>query len=184
MTLLLLGVLIWCAAHLFKRVLPAARLGMGDKARGPVALAILISVVLMVIGYRMADIIPAYTPIAGMGHANNLLMLLSVFFFGITPSKGVLADKIRHPMLWGVVVWAGAHLLTNGDVASLILFGGLGAWAVGAMILINRAGPWDRPPQGSLKGDGKNLVITAVIYGVAIGIHLLLGHSPFLGTYA
>ncbi|MEC8197249.1 MAG: NnrU family protein, partial [Pseudomonadota bacterium] len=48
MTLLVLGVVLWAAAHLFKRVLPDVRAGMGDKGRGPVALALLASVVLMI----------------------------------------------------------------------------------------------------------------------------------------
>ncbi len=182
--ILSLGLALWMLPHLFKRLMPARRAALGDKARGPVALAVLGGVILMVIGYRMADFIPVYTPIPGIGHLNNLLMLFSVYCFGIAPTKGLLANRIRHPMLTGVVIFAGAHLLVNGDVASLILFGGLGLWALLEMALINRTtGAWVRPPAGSFVGDLKNIVGTLIIYGVAVGIHALLGHSPFLGTY-
>lgn len=184
MILLILGVFLWIAVHSFKRLSPARRAAMGDKGKGPIALLILLSVVLMVIGYRRAWVDNLYDPIAGMGHLNNLLMLISIYLFGVTPAKSVLADKIRHPMLWGVVVWAVAHLLVNGDWASVILFGGMIFWAVSSMALINKAeGPWQRPAPGAIKGDIRNLVITLVIYGVIVGIHFWLGHPTFAGTY-
>ena len=184
MTLLMLGLILCVSAHLFKRLAPDARARMGAKGRGPIALAIFISVVLMVLGYRMAEIAPVYTPVPGIGHLNNLLMLFAVFCFGLGASKGLLVDKIRHPMLTGMVIFAAAHLLVNGDVASLILFGGLGLWALIEMVLINRAtGVWQRPAPGTIKGDIKNVVITLVIVGVVTSIHVMLGHNPFLGTY-
>lgn len=184
MTLLILGVLLWSAAHLFKRLAPAARARMGDPAKGMVALALAVSVVLMVIGYRGAEFLPVYTPLPGMGHLNNTLMLVSIFLFGVGGTKGTLYPKMRHPMLTGMILWSVAHLLVNGDVASLVLFGGLGLWAVVSILLINAAGPWVRPTDGrGLKGDAMNLVGTLVIYGLIAGIHIWLGHNPFLGTY-
>jgi len=184
MTLLILGLFLWFAAHFFKRLAPDVRTRMGNKAKGPIALTILLSVVLMILGYRMAAITPVYTPLPGIGHLNNLLMLLALFSFGMSAGKGLLADKLRHPMLLGMVIFATAHLLVNGDMASVILFGGLGLWAILEMIVINRTtGEWDRPAPGSLKGDIKNLIITLVLFGIITGIHIWLGHNPFLGTY-
>lgn len=185
MILLILGVLLWSFAHLFKRLAPAARARMGDPGKGAVALALVVSIVLMVIGYRGAEFLPIYTPLPGMGHLNNTLMLVSIFLFGVGGTKGTLYPKLRHPMLTGMILWSVAHLLVNGDVASLVLFGGLGLWAVVSILLINGAGPWVRPTDGrGLKGDAMNLVGTLVIYGLIAGIHIWLGHNPFLGTYA
>lgn len=184
MTLLILGVLLWSAAHLFKRIAPTARAQMGDPGKGLVALALVVSIVLMVIGYRGAAFLPVYTPLPGMGHLNNLIMLVSVFLFGVGGTKGTLYPKMRHPMLTGMILWSVAHLLVNGDVASLVLFGGLGLWAVVSILVINAAGPWVRPTDGrGLKGDAMNLVGTLVLYGLIAGVHIWLGHNPFVGTY-
>ena len=56
------------------------------------------------------------------------------------PAIARLSARIRHPQLTGFKTWAVAHLLVNGDVASFVLFGGLLAWAVVAVILINLDG--------------------------------------------
>jgi uncharacterized membrane protein len=184
MTLLVAGLVLWWAAHLFKRIAPGARAGLGDRGKGLVALALLASVVLMVIGYRAADVVPLYAPLPGIGHLNNLAMLIAVYLFGVGGTKGTLYTRMRHPMLWGTVIWAGSHLLVNGDVASVILFGGLGVWALVAMGAINRAGPWMRPAAGrGIKGDAMNLAGTLVLYGLIAAVHVWLGHNPFMGTY-
>jgi uncharacterized membrane protein len=184
MVFLILGVLLWWGAHLFKRLAPGTRAGMGDKGKGLVVLVLLVSVVLMIVGYRSADLIPVYTPLPGMGHLNNLAMLIAIFLYGVGGTKGTLYPRMRHPMLWGTVIWAASHLLVNGDLASIILFGGIGAWALVAMAAINRAGPWLHPTEGrGLRGDAMNLVGTLVIYAVLAWVHTWLGHNPFLGTY-
>ncbi|MFM2356107.1 MAG: hypothetical protein RLZZ528_1843 [Pseudomonadota bacterium] len=184
MALLVAGVLLWWAAHLFKRMAPDRRAALGERGKGPVALALLVSVVLMVLGYRWAEVSPVYQPVPGIGHLNNLLMLGSVFLFGVGGTRGTLYPRIRHPMLWGTVVWAVAHLLVNGDLASLVLFGGIGIWALVQMAAINRAGPWTPPTDGrGVKGDLMNLAGTVVLIGIIAGVHIWLGHNPFLGTY-
>ena len=184
MTLLILGLALWWAAHLFKRLAPGARANMGSAGRGAVALAVLAGVVLMVLGYRAAEFVPVYTPFPGAGHANNTLMLVSLFLFGVGGTKGTLYPHMRHPMLWGTVVWAFAHLLVNGDMASLVLFGGIGLWALVQMALINRSGPWVRPTGGrGLKGDAMNLVGALVLLAVIALVHNWLGHPVFEGSY-
>ncbi len=60
----------------------------------------------MIIGVRGADFIPLYTPLPGMGHLVNLLMLVSIFLFGAGEASGIAKTKIRHPMLTGMFVWA------------------------------------------------------------------------------
>lgn len=184
MTMLILGLILWIGAHFFKRLMPQVRARMGEKGKGPLALAMLLGLVLMVIGYRSTINQPVFTPIAGMGHLNNLLMLVAVFLLGAGAVKGRVAAMIRHPMLWGAVVWSIAHLLVNGDLSSLVLFGGIAFWALGQMFLINQAeGRWDRPAPGPWSKDAKNMVITLVIFGIIAGIHIWLGFNPFKGTY-
>ena len=183
MTLLILGLLLWWAAHLFKRAAPEARANLGDRGKGYVAIGLGAALVLMVIGYRGAEFVQVYSPLPGMGHANNTLMLISVFLFGVGGTKGTLYPRMRHPMLWGTVIWSVAHLLVNGDLASLVLFGGIGLWALVEMAVINRT-PWQRPAAGrGIKGDAMNLVGTLVLFGLIAAIHIWLGYNPFLGTY-
>ena len=181
MILLSIGVFLWWAAHLFKRITPGARARLGDPGKGLVALLLLASVVLMVIGYRGADYVEVWSPPAFLIHVNNLLMLFAFYLFGVGAAKGSLSAKIRHPQLTGFKTWAVAHLLVNGDLASLILFGGLLAWAVVSVIVINRAAPWDRPAEVSVKGDIKALIIGLVLMTVVATVHLWLGVSPFGG---
>lgn len=183
------GLVLWWSAHFLKRLAPGLRRDLdktiGVKAsKGMISLAILGSVVLMVIGFRASDFISIYTPYPGIGHLNNLLMFPALYLIGTAPSGGRLSTKIRHPMLWGLVVWAIAHLLVNGDLASIFLFGGLGVWALIQMRLINQhEGPWEVPMAGDPLQDYKLALVTAFLMIFIGGIHWLFDHNPFLGTY-
>ena len=181
MTLLILGVVLWTLAHYFKRLMPAQRAAMGEKGKGVVAIAIIVGLLMMIFGYRWAEFIHVWSPPSFLTHINNLLMLVAFFLFGMSATTGRLRGKMRHPQLAAVKVWAVAHLLVNGDLASIILFGGMLAWAVGSVILINRAGPWDRPATGDAKKDKLLIIITLVTFTGAALIHLFLGVSPFGG---
>ena len=185
MLLLVLGLALWIAAHAFKRAAPAqrgalaARLGEGP-AKGVVAAVIGVGLVLMIVGYRGAPFVPLYTPPAWTVHLNNLLMLGAVALMGMGQSKGRARSWLRHPMLTGVMVWAVAHLLVNGDLASLVLFGGLGLWAAASVAVINAGEPdWTRPAPGPVSGDIRLLAITAVVFAVIAGVHAWLGYWPF-----
>lgn len=190
MTLLVSGILLWALVHMFKRLAPGARARLAERLpkgadRGVIAALLALSLVLIVIGYRRAEFVPVYDPLPGMGHLNNLLMLFAVMLMGMGSSRGRMRSWLRHPMLTGVVVWGVAHLLVNGDLASLLLFGGMSLWALAEMALINRAeGPWKRPEPGPISGDVRLVVISLVLYAVIAGIHTWLGYNPFLGSYA
>jgi uncharacterized membrane protein len=178
--ILILGVALWSGAHLFKRVAPGARAAWGDRGRGAMAVAVLLSVVLMVVGYRGAAFVPLWSPPAFLVHVNNLLVLLGVYLFAASGMKTWITTRIRHPQLTGIKAWAVAHLLVNGDLASVILFGGLLAWAVASVVLINRAQPAWTPPQppGAAK-EAMAVVGTLVLFGVVALIHAWLGVYPF-----
>lgn len=180
MLLLITGLVLWIGAHLFKRLAPAQRAAMGDKGRGPVALTIIGGVVLMVIGYQMADGAVFWGRHPALVGINNLLMVLSVYLFAAAGAKTALARKMRHPMLGAVKLWALAHLLVNGDVPSFVLFGGLLAWAVVEMILINRAEPeWTPPPPAPMSKEITAVVVAAVIFVIIAWIHNYLGYPVF-----
>ncbi|MET4129190.1 NnrU family protein [Roseovarius sp. MBR-6] len=181
MTYLILGLILWTAAHLFKRVAPDLRARMGKAGKGLAAVGILAGLVLMVVGYRQAEFVNVWFPPAWTVHVNNLMMLGAVFLYGMSATKGRLRGAIRHPQLTAVKVWAVAHLLVNGDLASLILFGGLLGWAVLEVVMINRAEDWNRPKPGEAKRDILLVIITVVLFLVMTFIHNWLGVWPFPG---
>ncbi|TMV86279.1 hypothetical protein FGG78_19965 [Thioclava sp. BHET1] len=183
MILIIIGLALWVLAHLFQRLAPDLRASMGKAGRGVVALVLLLALVLLVIGYHSTPVAANLFVIPGNGHINNLLMLIAVIVFGARMSKGVLWTKIRHPMLWAVVIWAVAHILVHNDVASLVLFGGMGIWALVEMAVINASTGWTAPAPGKVKRDLVLVVIAIVMYGAITGIHQALGLNPFAGTY-
>ena len=178
--LLILGVALWWAAHLFKRVAPERRAAMGDKGRGPVAAAIGISILLMIFGFRGTDVVTVWSPPSFTIHINNLLMLIAIYMLSPAPKRGKLLQGLRHPMLLGFSLWTVAHLLVNGDLASIIMFGGLLVWALMTMQIINRAEPeWTPNTGGTLAKDAMFIVGSVVLLGVIGFVHNLLGYWPF-----
>lgn len=182
MALLVLGILLWWGGHMFKRLAPDARASLGDKGKGITALTIVAGIVLMVIGYRATDFIYVWAPPSFMVHINNLLVLIAIYMMSPAPKKGALLSGMRHPMLTGFALWAIAHLLVNGDLASIVLFGGMLLYVPVQMMLINRAEPqWTPGPKGSIAKDGMFFVASIVLLAVIGYIHGLIGPTPFPG---
>ncbi|MGI9370512.1 MAG: NnrU family protein [Ruegeria sp.] len=178
--LLILGVALWWAAHLFKRAMPERRAAMGDGGKGAVALTLVVAVLLMIFGYRTAESYdPALFPEA-LRHTNNLLVLIAIWMMSPAGKKGRILNKLRHPMLIGLSLWAIAHLFVNYDPASLILFGGLLAWALVEMVVINRSEPEWTPGEPGTYGKDAMFFVASIVLVLIIGyIHGLVGPSPF-----
>lgn len=180
--LLIVGVALWWAAHMFKRVMPERRAAMGDGGRGIVALALAVSILLMIFGYRMAPTVFVWSPPGFLVHFNNLLMLIAIYMLSPAPKRGKLLQGMRHPMLTGFALWAAAHLVVNGDWASILLFGGLLAWVPVQTAAINKAEPdWTPNTGGTVAKDAMFLAGSVVLMGVIGYIHYLLGRWPFPG---
>ena len=180
MIVLILGLALWSGVHLWKRLAPAGRASMGDKGKGIVAIGAILGIVLMVIGYRMADGAVYWGRSPAMTGINNLLMIFAVYLYAASGAKTRITRIIRHPQLTAVKVWALAHLLVNGDVPSFVLFGGLLAWAVVEVILINRANrDWTPPPVVPVKKEITAVVATVVVFIIIAAIHIWLGYNPF-----
>lgn len=177
---LIVGLALFAGGHWVKRLAPEARAAWGDKGKGILSLVMLAGVVAMVIGYRSAGLVSVWVPPAFMTHIANLLILIGFWFFALSAINGTMAARVRHKQLTGVKAWAVAHLLVNGDLASILLFGGMLGWAVVSVILINRANRvWDRPENTSVLKDVIALGVGAVLYGVVAFVHTWLGYYPF-----
>jgi uncharacterized membrane protein len=180
--ILTLGVVLWAYSHLMKRVTPNLRASLGEaKGKGVVALLTFVALGLMIWGYRGtgAETIQLWNPPAFLNHINNLLMLIAVFLVNLGYVPGLLRSKMRHPMLGAVKAWALAHLLVNGDLASVILFGGILAWAVFDMIKINKMQVWARPAAGPVIYDIGYGIASIGIFGAIAWLHTYLGYWPF-----
>lgn len=183
MTLLVLGVALWWAAHLFKRLAPGRRAALGVKGYPVVAAAILLSVLLMVLGYRDAGGTVYWGRDPMLVGINNLLMIVAFYFYAASAAQGQkiwLGTKVRHPQLTGFSIWAIAHLLVNGDTPSFILFGGLLVWAVVEIFVINaQEGPWEQPERAPAAKEVVSIIITLGVVFVVMFIHHLLGVTPW-----
>ena len=181
MLILTVGVLIWAYSHLMKRFTPGVRARLGDKGgKMVVSLLSFLAIGLMIVGYRSADVIVLWSPPASLLHVNNLLMLLAVWLLNLGQVRGVLRTRMRHPMLTGVILWAVAHLMVNGDLASVILFGGILVWAVVDMVMINRMQrEWVPPAAGPVKNDVIYAGIAVLLFGAIAYAHNWLGYWPF-----
>jgi uncharacterized membrane protein len=180
MVLLIAGVMLWSLAHLLKRLAPSLRESMGAGGRGLIAVAIVLSLGLMVMGYQQAETTHLWGRHPVAVGINNLLMLLAVYLMVVSFVKSALVNRVRHPQLSAVKAWAIAHLLVNGDTASFVLFGGLLIWAVLSVILISKAGkPALAQRPFSWGREWLSLGLSVLVFGVIAMAHKGLGYPVF-----
>ena len=180
MTLLIAGLALWCATHAFPAVAPATRAALQQKLgrqpyRGVFSLFILAALLLIVFGWKSAVPRAVYTPPMGPGLVSSVLVLAGLILFFASQFNGHLKRITRHPQMTGTLLWAIAHLMTNGDSRSLALFGTLAVWALFEIVMINRRdGPLTEPPAASAKFDLIAVVIGGVVFAVVGHFHMQL----------
>ena len=191
MTLLIAGVLLWSIVHLMKSVTPGVRasiqatIGEGPH-KGLAALLLLTSVGLMIYGWRTTPAKFVYDPPGWGRHLNMLLMVVAIYLIGVAQGKSRVKQWLRHPMLTGVLVWAIGHLLANGDNKSLVLFGGIGLWALLSIITVSRnEGAWVKPAEVATVGrEIVSVVIALVLYAILFGTHRFIAGVALVGPHA
>ena len=191
MTLLILGLVIFLGAHstrIFAEGWRGAQLTrLGEKGwKGLYSVVSLVGFVLLVWGYGEArqQGVVLYEPPVFTRHIAGLLMLISLVLLAAAyvPRNHIKA-KLHHPMIIGVKVWAFAHLLANGRLSDVVLFGAFLAWAVADFIAARKR---DRR-LGTVYPQGDELrTVFAVVSGVIVwavfvaGLHRwLIGVPPF-----
>jgi len=125
--------------------------------------------------YRATGWIDVWHPPVATKHIAVALMLPAVIMVVASYIRGRIYTTLKHPMLAGVKLWAAAHLLANGDLGSIILFGSFLAWAVFARISLKRRGDAGAPPipVGGMTND-----LIAVAVGVIAYIALAFAFHP------
>ncbi len=178
MILLILGILMWWATHMSKYVVPAQLSNTIKRLKMPL---LIVSLLLIVFGFRASPFIHIWGPLGVLFHVNNLMMLCALYFVSPGPKKGALFYKMRHPMMIGISIWATAHLLVNGDLASILLFGSMLIWAITTMSVTNKFEPdWEPNPRGTVLKDIMYFGVAVLLLGGIGAIHGLVGPSPFL----
>ncbi len=183
MILLALGVVVMAALHLVP-AMPVLKAGteamVGERFYGPAfGIASLVALAIIVFGWRMADFVPLYDPPSWGAHANFLLTFIGFLCLGVFLFRGNLRQKLRYPMGLAVIFWAVGHLLANGDLASIILFGGFLFYAI--VLIVIGLGQGTRPSPDIRKGhDLLSLLAGTALYGVMTQLHPVLIGVPIL----
>jgi len=190
MALLILGLVLSLGTHAFTmarepRAALVARLGEGPY-KGLYSLLSVAGVVLIAIGfgrYRAAEYIPVWEPPVWTRHLALLLVWPAFVMFVAPYFPGRIKRTLKHPMLAGVKLWAAAHLLANGDLGSMLLFGSILAWAVMARISAKRRDEVrDHGGPVTFPAGPKNDLI-AVAIGTAVWLAFLLRlHAWLIGV--
>ena len=162
----------------------AARMGEGT-FKGLYSLVALAGFALIVFGYHKAQLMPGKNPVLWSaphwGRHVTMLLMLPVFpLLFATYLPGRVSAAVRHPMITAVKFWALAHLFVRGDAASLLLFGGLLAWAVYDRISLKQR---ERAGLVSLKsGPVRNDAIALVLGLVVYAVFVKWGHALLIGV--
>ena len=160
-----------------------ARLGEGPY-KGLFALVSVLGLVLIVWGfgqYRATGWIGVWNPPSWTRHAAVALMWPAIICIVAAYIRGRIQQTLKHPMLVGVKLWAFAHLISNGDLGSIVLFGSVLAWAVFDRITLKRRTDPGSPdiPVGGVRND-----LFAIIVGTLLYLALGFLHPTLIGVPA
>lgn len=188
MLLLIAGLVLFVAIHLVPtnpsmRDGLVARFGEGPY-KGIFSVLSLIGFVLIVMGFAKAqNYLGSKNPIlfyppTWTKHVAFTLMIPAMILLVAAYVPSRIRTAVKHPMLLAVKIWALAHLIANGDVASLLLFGGLLAWAVYDRISLKRRGNVGPGPQNA------SIINDVLVVAVGLGLYYAMlrwGHEYLIG---
>jgi uncharacterized membrane protein len=188
MTLLIAGLLVFLGVHSLRIVADpwrgrqVARWGLGPW-KGVYSLVSLIGFALIVWGYGVARGAPVvvWVPPTWTRHLAALLTLPAFVLLAAAyvPGNGIKA-AIGHPMIAGVKLWALAHLLANGNLADIVLFGVFLAWAIADFVASRRR---DRVAGTvAARGTAGRSLVAVAVGLVAWGVFAFALHGPLIGV--
>ena len=182
--LFIIGLAIFFGSHFFTAILRGSRQGLVNRVgagpyKGLFSIIALIGLLLIVVGWGGADRTVIYSPPYWTRYLLYLFMLFALILLAASSlPSGRLAAMVKHPMLAGVKIWAFAHLLVNGDVRSIVLFGSFLAFAVIDRIVVKkRDAPTPQP--GPVAND-----LIAIGVGVIAWVAIYLFLHPYIAGVA
>ena len=139
--------------------------------RGIYVASSVIGMLALIGGKAIAGYVEVWVPPIWGGRLAALLMLMACMLFPAMAFPSNIKRVTRHPMLWGVACWSGAHCLANGDLASIILFGGFGVFALYEMWSLNARGAQKSDAVSPIRNDVCVIIAGLALYGALIGLH-------------
>jgi uncharacterized membrane protein len=194
MGVLVIGLVLFLGAHVFvtlrgPRAAVIARIGEWPY-KGLMSVVALVGLVLIGYGfghYRATGWVQVWSPPRWTNYVTQLLMWPASICVVAAYSRGNIWRALKHPMLVGVKTWAVAHLISNGDLGSIVLFGSFLAWAVYDRITLKRRTDPGAPPfpVGGRRNDVIALVVGTLLY-LALGFifHPFVVGVPVFGAPA
>jgi uncharacterized membrane protein len=172
------GLVVFFASHIFvtfrgARADAIAKLGMNGY-RAMFSIVSIAGLAIIVWGYgeyRAHEYVQVWSPPAFMRHVTVGLMLFAVIFFTAAFVSSHIKTRLKHPMLAGIKTWALAHLLSNGDLGSILLFGAFLAWGVYARIAAKKRGDLGAATAPAGWTNDVILVVLGVIVFLALGYY-------------
>jgi uncharacterized membrane protein len=191
---LVLGLILFLGPHVFVTMRPhrdAAVKRFGEwPYKGLFTVVSIIGLYVIGKGFGMYDAggpIAVWNPPSWTKHLTEALMLPACIFVAAAYIPGNIKRTLKHPMLVGVKTWALAHLITNGDVGGIILFGSVLAWAVYDRISLKRRSDSGGPPipLGGWKNDVAAVIVGIILYlALAFPFHSMVIGRMVFGTPA
>jgi uncharacterized membrane protein len=135
--------------------------------------------------YRAAGLVQIWSPPKAFKHITVALMLPAVILVVASYIRGRIYTTLKHPMLAGLKLWAAAHLLANGDLGAIILFGSILGWAVFDRISLKHRGDAGGPPipVGGPVNDLIAVAVGVVAYlALAFAFHPVVIGVPVIGV--
>jgi len=183
--ILIVGLAVFLATHVFvsfreARARVIERVGL-SLYRTLFVIISLVGLALIIWGYaqyRAHDLIQLWSPPAFMRHITIGLVFFAAIFIVAAFFPSHIKTRLKHPMLAGVKAWALAHLLSNGDLGSVLLFGTFLAWGVYARIAAKRRG--DMGAAATPAPDGWTGDVIVVALGTAIFLALGFWFHPYV----
>ncbi len=177
MLLLLSGLTLWVLVHFIPVFAPNIRTKLiGTIGAGPYkgifSLSLVAAIALMVNGWQSAPEEFYFPQMAGIRELSFLLILIGMISFVASGMKSNIKRHFRHPQLNGVMLWAFAHILSNGQAKAVILFSGIFVWAFLMKVGANkRDGPWVRPEAVNYSQDAKMVIVAIALYALLVYLH-------------
>lgn len=192
LAIMILGLVLFLGAHTLttQREMRASLIGSLGEGGYKVGYSLVSAAGIALIAYgfsryRAEGWVDVWYPPTALKHITVALMLPAAILLVAAYLRGKIYTTVKHPMLTAVKLWAAAHLLANGDLGSIILFGSFLGWAVYDRISLKHRSDAGAPPipVGGVGNDVLAVVIGVIVYvALAFAFHPVVIGVPVIGT--